>query len=53
MRKAKKIEFDTENVPKDLDEVYKRKYEGQYSRAERYMIETRPDLESKTIFIKK
>jgi RHS repeat-associated protein len=51
MRKAKKIEFDTENVPKNLDEVYKGKYKGQYSRAERYMIKNRPDLRRKTTFI--
>ena len=51
MRKAKNIEFDTENVPNDLDEVYKMKYKGQYSRAERYMIKKRPDLRRKTTFI--
>ena len=51
MRKAKKIEFDNENVPKDLDEVYKKNYEGQYSRAERYMLKNRPDLRRKTTFI--
>ncbi len=53
IRAANKIEFDTKGVPKNLQDILESKDKGgQYSRAERHMIEQRKDLLEKTALLK-
>lgn len=52
MRKAKEIEFDARGVPKSLDDIIADPpHQGQFSRAERFIIDTRPDIFKKTRII--
>lgn len=52
MRSAESIEYDTRGVPRSIEDVLRDPTKGgQFSRAERYMIDTRPDILRKTNII--
>lgn len=52
MRSAKEIEFDARGVPRSLDEILSDPLkQGQFSRAERSLIDNRPDIRAKTFIL--
>jgi RHS repeat-associated protein len=52
MRSAKEIEFDAGGVPRSLDEILSDPLkQGQFSRAERSLIDNRPDIHAKTFIL--
>ena len=49
MRSANRIVQYMDDIPESLPSVIERQYSGQFSRAELFMIKTRPDLAAKTL----